>query len=202
MLRIADSGGPLMSKICGKMWRMMNSLESLPVTGFITIQRKRDIVEILRDRWMYFHSPAHAAAYSLDPEFRSELNEAPHEVIEDLQLILAQIYPNLEDQIEALNQFEQYELYNGVFGTLLTTKAAKQTFPLKWWSQFGNRTHCLHTLAKRLCSQTESKWSRTRTQNILVRQHSNKIVQFLIQAWKFAQIWINHSLLYIMPHSN
>ena len=47
MLRIVDSGGPLMSKIYGKMRRMMNTSESLPVTVFITIQRKRDIVEIV-----------------------------------------------------------------------------------------------------------------------------------------------------------
>ena len=78
-------------------------------------------------------------------------NKARHQ---DLQLIPAQIYPNVKDQIEVLNQFELYKTSNGVLGTPLATKAGKQIFPHIWWSQTGTGTPYLQTLALRHCSQT------------------------------------------------
>lgn len=70
------------------MRELMKKIEGIPITSYITIQRKTDILDIVNDKWMYFHSPVHAAAYALDPEFLCELNDAPPEVFEGSQLVL------------------------------------------------------------------------------------------------------------------
>ena len=65
MLRKADTGGPFLPKIYGRMWETVERVRGLPFTEFITSERKANFLQIIEERWTYFHHPVQAAGYNL-----------------------------------------------------------------------------------------------------------------------------------------
>lgn len=65
LLRLMDSNKPCLGKVYHRMCDVITRMEGLQNS----CDWIEDALEIHRDRWEYLHSPFHAAAYALDPEF-------------------------------------------------------------------------------------------------------------------------------------
>lgn len=72
LLRTLDSNRPVMGKIYDRMYLIGERLQQLEQKGipWATEMRKKHA-----ERWEYLHSPFHAAAYALDPEFMETVGE-------------------------------------------------------------------------------------------------------------------------------
>lgn len=75
LLRELDGNKAVMGKVYDRMFTIGQRLERMKHT----ISWAADMAKIHAARWEYLHSPFHAAAYALDPEYLTtvgELNEA------------------------------------------------------------------------------------------------------------------------------
>eukprot|EP00955_Chlamydomonas_euryale_P017183 183358-Chlamydomonas_euryale.AAC.1 len=76
-----------------------------------------ELLQHISARWKMLHTPAHAAAYCLDPEYHRSLKtmDVDDELMEGLYSILQQLSVGNEQHDKARNQWTQYQLGHGPF---------------------------------------------------------------------------------------
>ena len=70
------------------------------------------------------------AAYFLNPMFQYESNISnDEEVRTGIKEAIKRLEPDLEKQVQAMNEIRQFVNHNGEFGSVLTKKAVKSSLP-------------------------------------------------------------------------
>ena len=70
--------------------------------------RYEEIKQLCVDRWNAYHSPLHAAAYILDPQFQHGLQWKDKEVMNGWNTILERLVPDTRDP-EASQHLQEWE---------------------------------------------------------------------------------------------
>jgi hypothetical protein len=184
LLRLLDGNKPAIGKIYDRMFTIGQRLQQMSNT----ISWAPAMSKIHSERWEYLHSPFHAAAYALDPEFLAtvgELDEACQDgvllVIERMCLrdVIA-LAPDVDHAIltitsdspqvvqrvaQAEGEFAKYQRREGPFSRPAVLLNAKKMEPAAWWSTYGRHLPLLATIASRVLAQpgaaswAERNWS-------------------------------------------
>ena len=85
LLRAMDGNKPMIGKIYDRMFMIGERIKSLEGKG---VSWASVMAEKHADRWEYLHSPFHAAAYALDPEFCETVGELDAATQEGLMTVL------------------------------------------------------------------------------------------------------------------
>lgn len=184
LLRLLDSNKPVIGKVYDRMFLVGQRLQKLEgkVPWATAMGEKHSA------RWEYLHSPFHAAAYALDPEFlqtAGELDSATTAgllaVIECMCLrdeIMASANPEqawrelntssppvVARVAQAEREFAAYQRRDGVFSRPSVLTNAKQMEPAAWWGMYGKHLPLLSAIAPRVLAQpaaasaAERNWS-------------------------------------------
>jgi len=109
------------------------------------------------------HTPAHAAAYCLDPEFRAHAKKLSEdvEVLQGLYETLRRLSPDEEAAQRARQQWSDYQLGTGRFARSNTEmwNAARTMQPHVWWYEYCNGAPELRAIAMRVLSMPLSAGS-------------------------------------------
>lgn len=184
LLRMMDGNKPCIGKVYDKMFTIGERIKRLGRGG---VAWAGDMSKKHADRWEYLHSPFHAAAYALDPEFMDTVGELDAATQEGLLLVFERMC--LRDEIalctdpDALSsltvsspaviarvaqverEFSVYQRREGVFSRPTVLANAKTMEPAAWWSMYGRHLPLLSAIAPRVLAQpaaasaAERNWS-------------------------------------------
>lgn len=112
-----------------------------------------ELVTIVEARWTMLHTILHALGYLVDPEFHGQEQEKNEEVMAGFHEYLGKQLPNVQDQAEALLQYEKYRNKEGLFASPAAWAAAKVMPAHAWWLQFGGGVPLLQDLAVKALAQ-------------------------------------------------
>ncbi|XP_028114415.1 uncharacterized protein LOC114312383 [Camellia sinensis] len=148
-----------------------------------------DYWKIIDNRWAFqLHTDLHAAGYFLNPIFQYGEHLSNHrEVMSGVRNVISRLLPDLNEQIQAINQISLFCNKEDSFGAVLAQRAVKATNLAEWWIHYGTSAPALQKVAVRVLSQTtsyfncERKWStfsliHTKTRNRLKYKKLNKLV--------------------------
>lgn len=171
-MRLADSAQP--GSICKIYKRAAEVDQSLSSLTGLPNGAKEEMVEQWSSRWKQ-HSPLHAAAYCLDPEFAFNdqglpalLDDKKAELRTGLIQWLRKVFHKPEDipkRAEALTEHAHFLAKKGLFSEPEIQMTATTVTPHVFWDQNGVELPSLRTAAMRLCAQissssvTERTWS-------------------------------------------
>jgi len=184
LLRMLDS-----NQLClGKVYHRMYSVEQKLMKAVGTISWASEMLAIHRERWEYLHSPFHAAAYALDPEYLQtvgDLDEATQDGVlkviermclrdammaagggEEAMSTLTLESPEVVERVaQAEREWATFQERDGAFSRPTVLLNAKSMEPSKWWSTYGRHLPLLSSIASRVTSQpgaaswAERNWS-------------------------------------------
>lgn len=112
-----------------------------------------ELVAIVENRWNMLHTILHAVGYLLDPQHHGEGQEKNEEVMAGFHKFLEKQLPNVEDQVEALVEYEKYRNRMGLFSSAAAWAAARLMPAHAWWLQFGGGVPRLQDIAVKALSQ-------------------------------------------------
>ncbi len=128
--------------------------------------RYEEIKQLCVDRWNAYHSPLHAAAYILDPQFQHGLQWKDKEVMNGWNTILERLVPDTKERTEIRKQVNIYRNGKTELCHTLDAQAARlEMGSALWWEEFGAGLGGLQDLAIRILSQActtsclEQLWS-------------------------------------------
>ncbi|KAF7142788.1 hypothetical protein RHSIM_Rhsim05G0096600 [Rhododendron simsii] len=142
------------------------------------------IVQIITDN----EAAMKAAGYFLNPIYQYGGNLSNHrEVMDGVRKVIMRLLPDLNEQVEAINQISVFRNKEDTLGTIVAQAAVQATNPAEWWIHYGVFASQLQQVAVKVLSQTtsssncERNWStfsliHTKTRNRLKYQKLNKIV--------------------------
>ena len=139
-------------------------------------------------RWEYLHSPFHAAAYALDPEFLETSGELDSATMDGLMLVfermclrdaimasadpdsawrsLTTTSPEVVTRIAQVEmEFAIYQRHDGAFSRPSVIANAKTMEPAMWWGMYGRHLPLLSSIAPQVLAQpaaasaAERNWS-------------------------------------------
>ena len=87
-------------------------------------------------RWEMAHTPFHAAAYALDPEFHKHDHDPDGEVMQGFHVVLKRLLPDEEKRANALVSYTDYKHKQGAFADAVMWTKASDLAPWKWWMTF------------------------------------------------------------------
>ncbi|CAL8465879.1 g5415 [Coccomyxa elongata] len=108
LMRLVDSNMPSM----GKVYPMCAQIEEHIKAVGLDDNVQESVSKIFRERWDKMHSPLHAAAYMLEPQFRNAA--FGREVKTDFRKVAKKMMP--DTYVTAHTQFYSYTNNEGVFG--------------------------------------------------------------------------------------
>lgn len=184
LLRLMDSNKPVIGKVYDRMFQVGQRLQSMQAT----VPWATAMCEKHFSRWEYLHSPFHAAAYALDPEFLDTVGDLDAATIDGLLEVFERM--SLRDEImlaadqqqafrelttsspgvvarvaQLEREFSTYQRCEGIFSRLSVVANAKTMEPAAWWSMYGKHLPLLSALAPRVLAQpsaasaAERNWS-------------------------------------------
>ena len=105
MLRIADSKKPSIGKVYEGIDKMVERIKELEADP----DKKEELRVLCQKRWDQYHSPMHAAAFVLDPEFQGTGQERDKEVSDGWDLILTRLVPDAVVRRAVRSQISLYK---------------------------------------------------------------------------------------------
>ena len=185
LLRAMDGNKPMIGKVYDRMFTIgerIKELESKGISWAGTMAEKHAV------RWEYLHSPFHAAAYALDPEYMETVGELDGATQEGLLTVLERMAlrdaimaaadpvaaistinassPEVISRVaQAEREFAIYQRREGVFSRASVLANAKTMEPAAWWSMYGRHLPLLSAYAPRILAQpcaaspAERNWS-------------------------------------------
>lgn len=176
LLRLMDGQKPCIGKIYDRMFMVGEHIEKLRAK-YPSEQWLAQAAKYHADRWEYLHSPMHAAAYSLDPEFLSTVGDRDQatqdgllQVIERICLRDIRVAAPVEcrgaitlasDEVQervglVTSQLAQYQQQSGNFSKKYVLDNAKVLAPAVWWDTYARHLPELTSVAKRVLAQPAS----------------------------------------------
>jgi hypothetical protein len=150
-----------------------------------------EIRQAVMSRWEMAHTPFHAAAYALDPEFQGHRHDPGSEVHTGLMTMLSKLV-SASGCSDAKDQYLHYQDKTDIFSPLTADGKvmweAAATMPAhRWWMVHGSVAPELSKLAVRVLAATstssscERNWStyefiQSRRRNKLTTQRCNDLV--------------------------
>jgi len=185
LLRAMDGKKPMIGKVYDRMFTIGQRIEQLESKG---ISWASTMAQKHASRWEYLHSPFHAAAYALDPEYMETVGELDAATQEGLMTVLERmalrdVIMLSADPFDAINnvttsspevvsrvaqaerEFAVYQRREGVFSRASVLANAKTMEPAAWWSTYGRHLPLLSAWAPRILAQpcaasaAERNWS-------------------------------------------
>jgi Protein of unknown function (DUF 659)/hAT family C-terminal dimerisation region len=170
VMRMLDGSKPVTGKIYKAMDGVVKEVKALGLP-----RAKIDvIVRLVNERWEMLHTCLHAAGYVLDPQFRGDQQHGSEEVMKGFHTFLERILPNVQDQVDAVNQLERFRNGEGLFGYQVALASASKMHAHAWWSQYGSATPQLQEVAIKCLSQVSSASSCERNWSLYDFVHSKK----------------------------
>lgn len=136
LLDFVNSDLPCVSKIYWKASQVETSLSQLS-SDDVPAQLVEAALLAFRTRWDMMHTPLHAAAYTLDPEFWDDDLRACPEVMEGLDTMLDRLAPDDDAAGAVSQQFQNFRNKEGVLGGKLAVASASSMSPWSWWDRWG-----------------------------------------------------------------
>lgn len=180
LLRMLDGNKPVIGKIYHRMFTIGERLESMSSR----VPWAADMQRLHASRWEYLHSPMHAAAYALDPEYMTVAKHLDAHCQDGLRLILKRQClrdvilsrpdaspitfndPEVISRVaQAEREFSAYQRMEGPFSDAACQQNASIMEPAKWWDMYGRHLPILSSIAPRILAQTaaascaERNWS-------------------------------------------
>jgi hypothetical protein len=184
LLRMLDSNKPVIGKVYDRMYLVGERLRKLEASvAWAQVMSAKHAA-----RWEYIHSPFHAAAYALDPEFLETAGDLDGATMEGLMTVIDRMC--LRDEImasadpdsawrelttsspavvarvaQAEREFAVYQRREGIFSRPSVLANAKTMEPAAWWSTYGRHLPLLSAIAPRVLAQpaaasaAERNWS-------------------------------------------
>ena len=179
LLRVVDGMKPCIGKVYEAMDRMIEQLKVLiqeqeqeqiddddDDDEDDTLKSKYELVQDLCvSRWNAYHSPLHAAAYILDPEFQGKGQEEDKEVANGWMKILEKMVPDYDTRRKIRDSLSEYRSFKGKYGCHDAQEDRTRVGAALWWEDYGSDGPELQRLARRILSQTvtssclEQLWS-------------------------------------------
>lgn len=174
LLRECDRGVPIVGKVYVAMFNCEQELEALRdgtseyCPGIkVSAQKYAQVHAIWEKRCEMLHSDMHAAGFVLDPEYQSPENgqHSNAEVMRGFHNIIEKLLPDVEDQVNAIEQLAKYRKLEGEFGRAFVKASAKKLLGWKWWVEWGSECPELQKVAQKVLSQVscasacERNWS-------------------------------------------
>ena len=185
LLRMMDSRKACIGKVYDRMFMIGQRLESLSSRG---VPWAPQMMEKHATRWEYLHSPFHAAAYALDPEFLATVGELDGPTQDGLMTVIERMClrdvmmslpdperdwrtvtvtsPDVVQRVaQAEREFSAYQRREGPFSRPSVMQNAKTMEPAAWWGQYGRHLPLLSAFAARILAQppaagqAERNWS-------------------------------------------
>ena len=155
-LRYSDSERSLMGFVWPMMLtleRQMSKLASKDYEGDMPQAQRDAVLQAVKDRWCYLHSPLHSISYVLNPRYVGMAHLDDGEVKEDFEAVLTEMLPTLTDVSEALDEYHEYHDKKGRFANkpLLWVRASKVS-PAEWWLRDAPKLKWLNEVASRVLS--------------------------------------------------
>jgi hypothetical protein len=120
------------------------------------------------------HSPIHAAAYALDPEFH-EVNPMDNpEIKKGFMIMVDRLCKEVVTQAQVEREFMAYAQKTGHFSRATCWVNAREISAHSWWDMYGNETPALQALAVKVLSQCSSSSSCERNWSTFDFIHSKK----------------------------
>jgi hypothetical protein len=181
LLRTLDGNKPVMGKIYHRMFTISEKIEGM----CDRVDWAEKMKSIHSRRWEYLHSPMHAAAYALDPEYMTVAKQLDSHCQHGLRVMLKrqclrdvmvlQADPNASVSVDdpavvqrvaqAEREFSSYQRMEGPFSDASCQHNASIMEPAKWWDMYGRHLPLLSSIAPRILAQTaaascaERNWS-------------------------------------------
>ncbi len=208
VLRVLDSNKPTISKIYDLMYSLGVQI------GKLEVPWQADAVRCFDERWVYLHSPIHAAGYALDPEYLETIGSTSSDVMEGLfetvdRLSLLQIAPGaiVEPTDPRVGEFAakceaQYtefkEQRHPIFKRSAVGHNRKELPPYKWWQLYCNHLPELQSVAIRVLSQVAAASICERNWSIHGMVHSKG--RYSLQPQRAIKLVFNHQSLRLMDN--
>lgn len=184
LLRMLDSNKPVIGKVYDRMFLLGERLKKLEAT----VPWAAAMGQKHAARWEYLHSPFHAAAYALDPEFLETSGELDSATMDGLMLVfermclrdaimasadpdsawrsLTTTSPEVVTRIAQVEmEFAIYQRHDGAFSRPSVIANAKTMEPAMWWGMYGRHLPLLSSIAPQVLAQpaaasaAERNWS-------------------------------------------
>ena len=88
-------------------------------------------------RWEMAHTPLHAAAYALDPEFHGHEHDPDGEVMDGFNIMLGRLLPDGAQRGNAMVSYTDYLNKQGAFADPVMWSKARDLPAWKWWMTFA-----------------------------------------------------------------
>jgi hypothetical protein len=162
LMREADGAKP--GSICKIYQRAADVERGIEMVPNLAAESKAVLQDMWLRRWEQLHSPLHAAAYVLDPEFAFNEADLPDQMAapEDelklgLLISLRKVFHNEPEKVAtALAQHSAFLRGVGYLGQAEVRDAAKQMPPHIFWEHHGYALPELRVAAMRICAQISS----------------------------------------------
>lgn len=152
LMRIADGREPCIGKVYEGADRMIEKIGEMGLSD----EKYAEVRELCEARWNGYHSPMHAAAYVLDPEFQGCGQEADDEVMDGWETVLSRQVRDADKRRLVKDQLGFYRSKLGRFGSADAQRDRFKIGAALWWEDYGARTPQLQSLAVRILSQGAS----------------------------------------------
>ena len=153
VLRLAD-------KQCTQhpiVWPTMNTLDATysemvdEYEGLVPNDQVACIHEAVVSRWEYMHDKTHSVAYALNPHYHSEDCMGEQSIVDDLEEVISDFYPELEDQVKAMLEFKSYKNKDTPHWKKPTIwLACRYTTPAEFWIMNGSHSPLLRPIGIRV----------------------------------------------------
>lgn len=147
--------GDMQRSLMGFIWPMMFTLERSFTKlasddysgGRMPLGERQQALQYVKDRWVYLHRPIHSLAYVLNPRFVGMDHFSDEEVKEDVENVLIEMLPTLDDVSNALEEYHEYHKKQGPWANkpLLWLRASKVS-PADFWLQEAPKRKYLNEL--------------------------------------------------------
>lgn len=215
MLRVLDSNKPTISKVYNLMFNLGNRLREL------TVPWKDEAIKCFDERWIYLHSPLHAAGYALDPEFLDTLGTDSSEIQEGLfttfdriallevakrdNIRVGDVGPDDERVVQFVATCEQQfdgfkDQHHPIFKRKSVITNRKEMPAHKWWKNYCNHLPELQAVATRVLSQVGAASICERNWSVHGMVHSKG--RYSLQPARSEKLVFNHQSLRLLDQLN
>jgi hypothetical protein len=149
-LRVADRRDSQHGVVWDSMAKLDTHYKELIAThdGSIPSEQLEQLHQCVIDRWEYLHDPTHSAAYALNPHFHSVDCMLDESVKTDLEAVIADFYPDINDQVKCLVEFHYFKSKSiDAWKSQIVWMQAKFLSPAAFWTMHGGCSPLLRPVA-------------------------------------------------------
>ena len=162
---------PTAGKLYFLCFRVQEALKALTTTD--APQAFIDAAErAFSERWEMLHTPLHAAAYALDPEFWKEDMYALPEVMAGVDIMINRVSSDFDKAKTASRQFTDFRRKKGPFAHELAVANACSMPAWEWWQRYGYGLPELQKVAMRVLGQVVSATAAERNWSVFGHLHT------------------------------